>query len=56
MIDEKLFADAVELASLWLAKSKATDAAEYRQQVEASVQTIYGALRAVRDRIETGEA
>ena len=56
MIDERLFADAVQLASLWLGKSKAADAAEYRQQVEASVQTVYAALVAVRDRIKAGEA
>ena len=53
MIDEKLFNDAIQLASLWLAKSKATDPKEYREQVEGSVQTIYNGLIAVRERIET---
>jgi len=56
MSDEKLFSDAIELAALWLKQSKAATADEYRNQVEASVQTIYGGLLAVRERILAGEA
>jgi hypothetical protein len=55
MIDEKLFNDAIQLASLWLAKSKTATPKEYREQVEGSVQTIYNGLVAVRKRIENGE-
>jgi len=55
MIDEKLFDDAIQLASLWLTKSKAATPKEYRDQVEGSVQTIYNGLVAVRERIEKGE-
>jgi hypothetical protein len=54
MIDEKLFDDAVQIASLWLAKSNAETPAEYRQQAEGCIQTIYNGLIAVRQRIETG--
>jgi hypothetical protein len=56
MVDEKLFADAIQLASLWLAKSKSTTAQDYRDEVEASVQTIYNGLVAVRDRIEENKS
>ena len=52
MVDEKLFDDAMRLASLWLAHSKVDTAREYRNQVEASVQAIYHGLLAVRERIE----
>jgi hypothetical protein len=55
MIDEKLFNDSIQIASLWLAKSSVETAAEFRKQVEGSVQTIYNGLIAVRQRIETGE-
>jgi len=51
MVEEKLFDDAIRLASLWLAHSKVETAKEYRDQVEASVQTIYHGLVAVRERI-----
>ena len=55
MVDEKLFNDAIQLASLWLAKSKAGNPKEYRDQVEGCVQTIYNGLVAVRERIVTGQ-
>jgi hypothetical protein len=55
MVDEKLFNDAIQLASLWLAKSKAATPKEYRDHVEGCVQTIYNGLLAVRERIETRE-
>jgi hypothetical protein len=51
MIDEKLFDDAISLASLWLAKTEARSAQEFRDDVEGSVQAIYHGLLAVRDRI-----
>ncbi len=53
MMDEKVFEDAVRLATLWLEKTKVTTPQAYRDQVEQSVQAIYMGLRAVRDRIET---
>ncbi len=56
MVDEKLFTDAVQLASLWLAKSKAATPKDYRDEVEATVQSIYGGLAAVRERIGTRQA
>jgi hypothetical protein len=54
-VNEKLFDDAVRLASLWLEKSKADTVQGYRDQVEGSVQAIYHGLLAVRGRIETGK-
>jgi hypothetical protein len=54
MIDEKLFNDAIQLASLWLTKSKAADPKDYRDQVEGCVQTLYKGLLAVRERLESG--
>jgi len=56
MVDEKLFNDAIQIASLWLANSKAESTEEYRRQVEGSVQSIYNGLIAVRDRLATGKA
>jgi hypothetical protein len=55
MVDEKLFNDAIQLASLWLAKTKAGNPKEYSDQVEGSVQIIYKGLVAIRERIVTGE-
>ena len=51
MIDEKLFDDAIRIASLWLAHSKVETARDYRDQVESSVQATYHGLIAVRERI-----
>jgi hypothetical protein len=55
MIDEKLFDDAMQLASLWLANTKATTHQAFRDEVEGSVQAIYSGLLAVRERIEAEE-
>jgi hypothetical protein len=54
MVDEKLFDDAMRLASLWLSKTQAQNSQTFRDEVEGSVQAIYHGLLAVRDRIETG--
>ena len=51
MIDEKLFDDAVRLASLWLSNSKASDAKDYRQEVEGCVQGVYRGLVSLRARL-----
>ena len=51
MIDEKLFDDAVKLASLWLANSKAPNATDYRQEVEGCVQGVYRGLLSLRARL-----
>jgi len=51
MIDEKLFDDAIRLASLWLSNSKASSAADYRQEVEGCVQGVYRGLVSLRDRL-----
>ena len=49
MIDEKLFDDAVKLASLWLANSKASSPKDYRQEVEGCVQGVYKGLVTLRN-------
>jgi len=51
MIDEKLFDDAIKLASLWLTNSKASNASDYRQEVEGCVQGVYRGLLSLRDRL-----
>ena len=51
MIDEKLFDDAIKLASLWLTNSKASNASVYRQEVEGCVQGVYRGLLSLRDRL-----
>jgi hypothetical protein len=56
MVDEKLFDDAVRIASLWLSKTEATDAQAFRSDVERSVQAVYHGLLAVRERITKGSA
>jgi hypothetical protein len=56
MIDEKLFDDAVRLASLWLSKTEAKNAQSFRDDVERSVQAIYHGLLEVRIRIQSGKA
>jgi hypothetical protein len=53
MVDEKLFDDAIRLASLWLTKTKATDSEKFRNEVEATVQSVYGGLLSVRERINS---
>ena len=54
MVDEKLFDDAMRLASLWLSKTQAQNSQTFRDEVESSVQAIYHGLLAVRHRIGTG--
>lgn len=51
MIDEKLFDDAIKLASLWLTNSKAPSATDYRQEVEGCVQGVYWGLVSLRSRL-----
>jgi hypothetical protein len=50
-IDEKLFDDAIQLASLWLTNSKAVDTKDYRHEVEGCVQGVYRGLIALRGRL-----
>ena len=51
MIDEKLFDDAIRLASLWLTNSKAENAKDFRHEAEGCVQGVYRGLIAVRARL-----
>ncbi len=51
MIDEKLFDDAIRLASLWLTHSKAMSIKDYREEVEGCVQGVYEGLVSLRGRL-----